>query len=276
MKFYVENALRFERALVGIDELAQRYGHTVFAGGSGIQGADAIISLGGDGTMLEALHYGRLYNIPVLGINFGHVGFLTSLEKEDYLEGLEKVFANPIRTFMHGYSGLRVRIIRDGLCVRDGEAVQDVVVRADAGHMIQLGLAAATIPVSDFYGDGLIIATPLGSTAYCLSAGGPIVYPEADVHVLVPICHQGLTMRPLVVPAQHDIGVAYLANSHDDTAGLSTDGCVPIRIEPNDFIEVYRSKLQMLILVPPTERSFYDLLREKYHWGGISRKTLVV
>lgn len=230
--------------------------------------ADLIVAIGGDGTLLHAAAMAGADNVPLLGVNRGRLGFLTDVSPDHMLDNLDQILAGNFT------SETRLRLMAT-LKSGDGTettalALNDIVVqRSDTGRMLDCETRIDGRYVNTHMGDGLIVATPTGSTAYALSCGGPIIEPQLDAVVVVPICPHTLSDRPIVIPANQAIEVTLL--ERDDTnAVVSADGHAvgtfsaadKLRIEPSD---------SRITLIHPPGYDFYEILRSKLHWGLDSR-----
>ncbi|HOF88836.1 MAG TPA: NAD(+)/NADH kinase [Armatimonadota bacterium] len=229
-------------------------------------GADLALSIGGDGTMLGTACLAAPHRVPVLGVNAGALGFLTELTPEALPQYLPRVLAGDYT--LEPRMMLRARLQRGDAAVAASTALNDVVVRQGAAsRMINLEVRVAGHRLGRFGADGLIVATPTGSTAYCLSAGGPIVHPGASVMVLVPICPHSLAFRPMVIPATDPVEILCQSNSHGDEMLVTTDGQQPVTAQPGDRVSIAVAA-EHALLVKLGLFSFYDRLREKLQWGG--------
>ncbi len=229
--------------------------------------AGLAIAVGGDGTMLGTVRLAAPQRVPVLGINAGALGFLTELTPKELPEYLPRVLAGDYqpepRMMING------KLIRGEEVCADDVALNDIVIRQGAtGRLIKLNVLVCGHQLSRMSADGLIISTPTGSTAYGLSAGGPIVHPATSVTLLVPICPHSLTFRPLVVPATDPIEIICEGNSHGDDMLVTFDGQEPIPVLTGDCVIITPAK-EHALLVKLGLSSFYDRLREKLQWGGI-------
>ncbi|HYB62153.1 MAG TPA: NAD(+)/NADH kinase [Methylomirabilota bacterium] len=224
---------------------------------------DLLIVLGGDGTLLAASRLENERGVPILPVNLGGLGFLTSVTLGELYPILEQTLAGKNRTSERVM--LEVRVIRGGIPAECHHALNDAVLnKAALSRMIDLTLTVNGEFVSDFKADGLIVSTPTGSTAYSLAAGGPIVYPRVSAFLVTPICPHTLTNRPLVVPDTARIEVTFVGPGEPVT--LTLDGQVGIAIEPGDRVEIARAR-QRLRLVRAPERTYYQILRDKLKWG---------
>jgi NAD+ kinase len=225
--------------------------------------ADVLLILGGDGTMLNAARLAGERGIPILGVNMGGLGFLTEVRLEHLYPSLERVFANDF--VLDERLMLKTHVHRHGETVAQGAVLNDVVIsKGTLARMIELQIAIQGQFVTNLRGDGLIISTPTGSTAYSLSAGGPIVNPAVQGLILTPICPHTLTHRPLIVPINAEIDVTL--TSKDDGAMATLDGQVGVAMTQGDTVEVTASEHRTRLIRFP-ESSYYEVLREKLKWG---------
>jgi len=222
-----------------------------------------VIVLGGDGTLLSAARAVAGREIPLLPVNLGGLGFLTAITLDQLYPELERAFKGEQRIvprrLLHG------DLVRSGEVVKSYEALNDVVIaKTQIARMIDLDTYIDSQFVSTFKADGLIVATPTGSTAYSLSAGGPIVFPAVEAICLTPVCPHTLTNRPVVVPATSTIEIVCRA-SHNE-AFLTVDGQVGEPLMQDDHV-VCRSSEHRVHLVRPPRLFFFDVLRQKLKWG---------
>ncbi len=224
--------------------------------------ADVIIVFGGDGTLLATARLIKQNRAPILGVNLGSLGFMTEVTLEELDSSLEKLLAGDYRISRR--SLLQIVLKRKNGEVLSFEALNDAVINKGAlARIINMDTFSGGDFITTFQADGLIIATPTGSTAYSLSAGGPIVYPTADLIVLTPICPHTLTNRPLIIPAESRVRV--ILESGDDVM-LTVDGQVGTEMDEGDVLECTRSG-NFVELIQPVDKSFFDILREKLKWG---------
>lgn len=222
--------------------------------------------LGGDGTMLHALAKLGKFEKPVAGINIGTLGFLTSCT-DDELDVFAEAIANhrfttSIRTL------LEASLHRQGAAPQCFVALNEVTLaRGDTGRLVSLRARVDGELLNDYRADGLIVATPTGSTAYSLSAGGPLIAPSAAVFVITPICPHSLSQRSLVLA---DDSIVELSSEDPDSGPMifTVDGRDTIHIEPGGRVEV-RKSANSFHLLRLEGRSFYDALRQKLHWQGV-------
>jgi NAD+ kinase len=225
--------------------------------------ADVLLVLGGDGTMLNAARLAGERSIPILGVNMGGLGFLTEVRLENLYPSLERVFANDF--VLDERLMLQTHVHRHGETVTRGVVLNDVVIsKGTLARMIELKIAIQGRFVTNLRGDGLIVSSPTGSTAYSLSAGGPIIDPAVQSLILTPICPHTLTHRPLIVPGDAEIDVTL--TSKDDGAMATLDGQVGVAITQGDTVVIQTSEHRTRLIRFP-ESNYYDVLREKLKWG---------
>lgn len=226
--------------------------------------SELLITFGGDGTLLSVARHAPQH-VPIVGVNMGTLGFLTEIRVEDFPQVLELVLdggfeVEPRVTFTVSVSGpgrdssKRYRVLND--CAINKSAV---------ARIIEMKVSVAGLFVSTFRGDGLIVATPTGSTAYNLSAGGPIIYPTMNAVVLTPICPHMLTNRPLVLPDELDIEIS-LATPDSKDIFLTLDGQEGFEISDRDRVCVRKSEERVLLVQSP-DKNYFDVLRDKLKWG---------
>lgn len=220
-----------------------------------------VFNFGGDGSILHIA--GRLgaLQVPILGVNFGKFGFLAEYELPEVLVRLEEALAErlPVR------HSLMLRVtIRAGQNTLESWAVNDVVLqRPPDGRMSDIHARQDEALIASYYGDGLIVSTPLGSTAHNLSAGGPLLHPELEALVLTPICAHTLSIRPLTVPAGLPLS---LSVNEGDSVCVTMDGRGAQRLQGGDEIRIEKAPLPLTLVAHPT-RSYFDTLRRKFGWS---------
>jgi NAD+ kinase len=227
---------------------------------------DLVLVLGGDGTLLGmADRIGEAGSgIPILGVNFGSLGFLTEVTLPEIYPSLEAALSGqaPIEERLM----LRSTTIRGGATFAEHIVLNDVVITKGArSRMIDLSVWIGEEFVTRVKADGLIIATPTGSTAYNLAAGGPIVRPNVDAVIVTPIAPHTLTNRPIVIPASSAVRVQPLMDDHDEVF-ITFDGQAGLELRPDDEIRVCRTD-RPLRLIRPSTRSYFEVLRQKLKWG---------
>ncbi len=230
--------------------------------------ADLIVAVGGDGTMLYAAGLTGNGKIPLLGVNRGRLGFLADITPSEMLENLDQVMAGKYTEEKR--LQLDARITGADGSETSAVALNDIVVqRWETGRMLDLETRIADRYVNTHAGDGLIVATPTGSTAYALSCGGPILEPVLEAVVVVPICPHTLSDRPIVVPSNHYIAVRLLRRQ-DTKAEVSVDGHSLGGLDPEDCLLISESPNRITLIHPPGY-DYYGILRSKLHWGRDSR-----
>jgi NAD+ kinase len=225
--------------------------------------SDLLIVLGGDGTLLSAARMAVECKVPILAVNLGGLGFLTTVPQDEIYSILEEIFTNKHRVSERVM--LEAEIVRGGTVIRRQIALNDAVLnKAALARIMDLELRVDGEYVTTYKADGLIVATPTGSTAYSLAAGGPIVYPIVEAFVVTPICPHTLTNRPLVVPDSAKIEIDFKAE--EDAVFLTLDGQVGIELVRGDHIVVKKAP-EKLYLVRPARKTYYEILRTKLKWG---------
>jgi NAD+ kinase len=224
---------------------------------------DLLIVLGGDGTLLSAARLSSDHGVPILAVNLGGMGFLTTVSQDEMYADLEEIFSDRYRVSERVM--LETEIVRAGATVRRQIALNDAVLnKAALARIMDLELHVDGEFVTTYKADGLIFSTPTGSTAYSLSAGGPIVYPMVEAFVVNPICPHTLTHRPLVIPDSATIEVSF--KSPDQTVFLTLDGQVGTELARGDRVRMQKAT-RKLLLVLPARKTYYEILRGKLKWG---------
>ena len=227
------------------------------------EGSEALIVLGGDGTLLAASHDLRA-SIPVLGVNFGSLGFLTEITLAELYPALESLLDGSYR--FEERLMLRATIQREDRSEVMGDVLNDVVVtRAALSRIIHLDVTVDGLFMSAFRADGLIVSSPTGSTAYNLAAGGPILHPSLAAVVLTPICPHMLTNRPLVVREEAVIEVR-LREAVEGDVHIALDGQPGLPFAPGDLLRISKSPRSVRLVKSPG-RDYYEVLRTKLKWG---------
>jgi NAD+ kinase len=229
---------------------------------------DAVVAFGGDGTLLDAASAvaHSAYDAPLLGINLGRLGFLTDVGRADMIDALDRM--------TRGQVTIEARLLLEGKLTRDGQLVADhlalndvVVTRGALARMIEIDVSVDGEFVSHVKADGLIVASATGSTAYNLSAGGPIVHPSADAIVLTPLAPHALTNRPVVLPST--VRIELRPSVEPDTDPVVTfDGQRGVPLAPGDTIAIGRAP-RVLRLMRTSTRTHFAMLREKLKWGNV-------
>lgn len=224
---------------------------------------DLVVVLGGDGTYLEALRMLGDARVPLMGVNMGSLGFLTVTRVADLIPMMELALAGKLE--LKHRSMIRIQL-RNGRKVRDEfTALNEMVIeRGPQSRLINLAITIDRLPIATLKADGLIVATPTGSTAYNLAAAGPILHPEVNALVVTAICPHSLTLRPFIFPDDRDMQFALVGSQ--DRAALTVDGVKKANIGPEDEVWVQRSAHDHLFLRKPGH-NYFSLLREKLKFG---------
>ena len=228
--------------------------------------SDLIVVLGGDGTLIGM--GGRIaqagVDIPILGVNFGSLGFLTEITLDELYPSLESVLAGTAQ--IDSRLLLRSQTLRGGSTYADRLALNDVVITKGAlSRIIDLSVEIGARPVMRVRADGLIVATPTGSTAYNLAAGGPILHPEVDAILLTPIAPHMLTNRPIVIPGGSRVRVRPAMDQYDEVF-VTIDGQSGHPLEADDVISIEGADTRLRLVRAPS-RTYFDVLREKLKWN---------
>ncbi len=226
--------------------------------------SDMVLVLGGDGTMLNAARLVEEREVPILGVNMGGLGFLTEATVDQLYDSLEKIFAEAF--LLEERLMLHARIERHGEHVATSTVLNDVVVsKGTLARMIEVQISINGQFVTSLRGDGLIVSSPTGSTAYSMSSGGPIVEPSVRALLLTPICPHTLTHRPLLVESTAEVEVALV--SQEDGAMATFDGQVGVALAHGDTVTVRASEHRTRLIRFP-DKTYYEVLRKKLKWGG--------
>ncbi|MHB1285809.1 MAG: NAD(+)/NADH kinase [Leptospirales bacterium] len=238
--------------------------------------SDLILVMGGDGTLLAAARVLGDQQLasdfvsrtpPILGINLGNLGFLTEVQASETFSVLQQVFSGHYLT--EERMMLKTRIIRHGHPVTESHVLNDVVInQGSKARLVEFDIYMDALFVTSLRGDGVIFSTPTGSTAYNLSAGGPIVHPEMDGIIMTPICPHTLTHRPLLVPAHVRLEILI---KKGDTVTVTFDGQIDFPLFAGDLLEVTRSPARTTLIVSPN-RNYFEVLRDKLKWGDRSQR----
>jgi NAD+ kinase len=223
---------------------------------------DALIVLGGDGTLLSMARAVGDLGVPILGVNLGGLGFLTATTLDEMLPALEALLAGGMAVEERMMLGARV--LRGGQTVGEHVALNDIVITKSAmSRIIDLAISVDGRHATSYRADGLIISTPTGSTAYNLSAGGPILFPTMDAVVLTPIAPHTLSNRPIVLPGAQRVDVTLLV---DQEVMLTMDGQVGVRLRQGDVVQVEKAHARIRLL-RFAQKDFFSVLRTKLKWG---------
>jgi NAD+ kinase len=224
--------------------------------------SDLAVVIGGDGTMLMAARALGNYGIPLVGINRGHFGFLTDISSDVMLPTMERILAGEYT--LEQRIMLCAEIERNGEIISKGRAFNDVVVsKGTTAKLIELEMIVDGQVVTHQRSDGMIVATPTGTTAYALSAGGPVVHPTMDAITIVPICPHTLTNRPIIVSSGSHIRIQF---THGENARIQVDGLPYMELELGDIVDIKRHD-KTVSLLHPAGHSHFEVLRDKLYWG---------
>jgi len=222
--------------------------------------SDMLVTIGGDGTLISAVRRSHDYNLPILSINAGRLGFLADINPDELESFLERL--------MKGEYRIDKRVMLEAVITREsGEkeyssvALNDIVI-SSSSNMIRLNSFIEGKLFNSYFGDGLIVSTPTGSTAYNLSAGGPSLFPLTSAYVLTPICPHSLTQRPMVLPSEFEVEIT----TENDNATLTLDGQEKISFTDKDSVLIRVSK-KRACLVHRLERNYFEVIKEKLKWG---------
>ena len=223
-----------------------------------VESTDLAITVGGDGTLLKAARFYAQLDTPLLGINMGRLGFLAQSNPDEIDMLVSKI--------VNGEYKIQNRMMLSALDEKIN-ALNDIVIKGDSfSRTAKLYLSINDKVVCEYLADGIIVATPTGSTAYTLSAGGPVIVPEIDAMVIVPICPHTLTARPLVIPASESVKIFSCESCNK--MRLSADGQNTVNIETNKHIEIKKSQVSAkLVILEKSDNEFYSILRKKLQWG---------
>src|SRR5271170_4222573 len=225
---------------------------------------DLLIVLGGDGTLLSAARALHGHDVPILAVNLGALGFLTSVTLDELYPVLEQALAG--KHLSSERMMLEAALSHNGVVAERQPALNDAVVTKSAlARMLDFDVYVDKNHVGRYRADGLIVATPTGSTAYSLAAGGPIIHPDLHAFVITPICPHMLTNRPLVVPDSSRIEITFTHG--DEPVHVTLDGQIGWQLERDDRVVITKSPNRVLLVQPP-RKSYFEVLRSKLGWGG--------
>ena len=228
--------------------------------------SDLLIVLGGDGTLLNVSHIAHTHDVPILGVNLGSLGFLTETTLEDLYPTLQSTLAGECK--VEHRMLLNASLWRDETKIHDFNVLNDIVINKSAlAGIVNLTVQVDDQPMTSYRADGLIIATPTGSTAYSLSAGGPIIHPSMHALVLSPICPFTLTNRPIVIPDTSRIKVQLTKRHEDEDVGITLDGKKGHAMKSGDILKAEKASVSVKLIQAPG-KNYYQTLRKKLHWGS--------
>jgi NAD+ kinase len=222
---------------------------------------DMMVVLGGDGTMLSVARLLKGRKIPILGVNLGGLGFLTAITVKEVFPLLERIIKDDFDA--EERMMLSVKVLRRGRVISTHDVLNDAVLKGESARLIRLETRINKEYVTTYRADGLIVSTPTGSTAYSLSAAGPILYPTIHSIIVAPICPFNLTNRPVVIPDWMTVDVRVLEGQRD--VSLILDGQVDLRLGPGDLVHMRRSA-STVFLVKYKGKGYFDILRERLMW----------
>ncbi len=226
---------------------------------------DILVVLGGDGTLLRIAEQAARYSIPVIGINLGHLGFLTELTRQEAKESLAAILSDCVN--VENRLMIKALLETDNKTTIIGYALNDVVLSKNAqDRILYLSTTANDELITTYKADGLIFSTPTGSTAYNLSAGGPLVYPGLASILVTPICPFMLGSRPILLPAEITIATSMDQTNSNDSASIIIDGRPSGKMLKNQRLLIEKAEHPLQLIVPP-HRDYFSILRNKLHWG---------
>ena len=234
--------------------------------------SNLLIVLGGDGTLLNVAHIAHPHNVPILGVNLGSLGFLTETTLEDLYPTLQSALTGECKIEQRML--LNASLWRDETKLHDFNVLNDIVINKSAlARIVNLTVQVNDQPMTSYRADGLIIATPTGSTAYSLSAGGPIIHPSMHALVLSPICPFTLTNRPIVIPDTSRIKVQLTKRHEDEDVGITLDGKMGYAMKSGDILKAEKARVSVKLIQAPG-KNYYQTLRKKLHWGGTAENKI--
>jgi NAD+ kinase len=234
--------------------------------------SDLIIVLGGDGTLLKVAGIAHPHEVPILGVNLGSLGFLTETTMENLYPTLKQVLNGKCE--VENRMLLNARVLRNGKKIEDFNVLNDIVINNGAlARIVNLEVFVDGQYMTSYRADGLIIASPTGSTAHSLSAGGPIIHPSIRALVLSPICPFALTNRPIVIPDSATIKVQLTTRNEDEDVRVTLDGQTGYSMKSGDILEAKKADIPLKLVQTPG-KNYYQLLRKKLHWGGTTENNL--
>jgi len=225
--------------------------------------ADLIVVLGGDGTLISAVRILGTKATPILGINLGRLGFLTETVADDAVGALKDVLDGDYK--IERRMKLHSHLLREDERILEIDVLNDIVInKSDAARIFETTVYIDGVLVNEYRADGLIIATPTGSTAYSLAAGGPIVHPSLESMIITPICPQGLSNRPIVISDESEVTIK--VNAAKESVSITYDGQVFRKLDSQKTVTVKKAS-SVTNLIVPKNKNYYSLIREKLGWG---------
>lgn len=228
--------------------------------------SDLIITMGGDGTLIGVCRNIKKSSPPIFGVNMGHLGFITEFSKAEFFDQLESTLKGNFQLTQLCLFQVEVFSKKKDKPSFKGYFLNDVVVNNNQiSRMLTLTVESEGEHIYNLAGDGLIISSPVGSTAYSLAAGGPIIHPNVNAITLTPICAHSLTHRPLVIPDYSNVVIR--AAKSDESIKLTLDGQQQVTLDSNDMIKVTKKKTKIVRLVKNPNRTYYRTLKDKFTYG---------
>ncbi len=236
----------------------------VFVEDNDLYKTDLIITLGGDGTLIGVGRNVRASSPPIFGVNMGHLGFITEFSKLEFFDQLEETLRGNYK--LTNLSLYQVEVFKKNKSIFKGYFLNDLVINnSQISRMLTLSVESEGEHIYNLSGDGLIISSPIGSTAYSLAAGGPIINPKVKAITLTPICAHSLTHRPLVIPDSDSVTVK--AAKPDETIKLTLDGQQAFVVSPGETVKISKRKNTSAQLIKNSERTYFRTLKEKFTHG---------
>ena len=225
---------------------------------------DLAITLGGDGTLLGFARKSSKTSAPIFGVNLGHLGFIAEFSKAEFFEELESIFSKKVE--VEKMKLFKVEVFRKDKKALSSYFLNDAVFsKNDISRMFSLNIENETQLIYSTRGDGLIISSPTGSTAYSLAAGGPIIHPRVDALTLTPICPHSLTNRPIVIPSTEKLSLKIPAGSEDIM--MTLDGQEAFSLEEKDIVKISRSHSRYARIIKNSQKDYFQNLRDKFTYG---------
>jgi NAD+ kinase len=221
-----------------------------------------IVTLGGDGTILTAARQAAPCGIPILGVHMGRFGFIAETHPADLYENLEEILGGQAR--IEERLMVRADIMRDEKCVHSGFGLNDVIIKSKMPQLLNLKTHIGGAHFAAYAADGVVVATPTGSTGYALSTGGPLIAPSVEAFVFVPICPHTLSARPIIVPSNEIIEIEVETDGHEVI--FAVDGVEPVALETGDRIVVQQAPYRTRLIIVD-HATFYAKVRNRYLYG---------
>ncbi len=249
-------------ALLDAETAQKLHRPTLSCSPEGFQAVSFIVTLGGDGTILTAARMAAPCGTPILGVHMGRFGFIAETHPNDLYPHLEEILDGKMQ--IEERIMIHADIVRGGKTLHSGVGLNDVLVKSGMSHMLHLKTEFGGATFASYPADGILVATPTGSTAYSLSAGGPLVVPTVQAFIVVPICPHTLSARPMIVPATETIAIEI--ESEDGDVICAIDGVEPLPLQQGDRIEIRRADYVTRLIVLD-HATFYGKVRARYLYG---------